>query len=123
MPSPSDLPPDPKPRNLMKALRAWNGDASGYALNIPGPVDIDIPENTDKEILKQVIREFGEGKLGSNILTITCTDRAAMEKALEYPERYDLIRLRMGGWAEFFITMYPAHQQQHLRRPMFIGKK
>ncbi len=119
MPSPSDLPPNPEPRDIFEALKGWNGPTSAYALNIAGPVDIDIPESTDKETLKKVIREFSQGSLGSNILTINCTDRDAMEKALEYPERYDLIRLRMGGWAEFFITMFPAHQQQHLRRPIF----
>lgn len=120
MPSPSDKAPDPRPRNIFAALKGWNGPTSDHALNIPGPVDIDIPENTEKETVREVIRQFAEGNLGSNILTINCCDRDAMTQALEYPERYDLIRLRMGGWAEFFITMFPAHQQQHLRRPMFV---
>jgi hypothetical protein len=26
----------------------------------------------------------------------------------------------MGGWNEFFIGMFPDHQEQHLRRPMFV---
>jgi hypothetical protein len=33
------------------------------------------------------------------------------------PEKYDLLRARMGGWSEFFVSMFPAHQAQHQRRP------
>jgi pyruvate-formate lyase len=24
----------------------------------------------------------------------------------------------MGGWSEFFIAMFPAHQAEHQRRPL-----
>jgi hypothetical protein len=34
------------------------------------------------------------------------------------PEKYDLLRVRMSGWTEFFVTMFPAHQAQHQRRPV-----
>ena len=70
--------------------------------------------------LKEVIRQFMYKKLGSNMLTITCADKETMERAQKYPEGYDLLRLRMGGWSEFYITMYTEHQEQHKRRPLFV---
>ena len=30
----------------------------------------------------------------------------------------DLLRARMGGWTEFFVSMFPAHPAQHERRPV-----
>jgi hypothetical protein len=33
------------------------------------------------------------------------------------PEKYDLLRVRVGDWTEFVVTMFPAHQVQHRRRP------
>jgi hypothetical protein len=32
------------------------------------------------------------------------------------PEKYDLLRARMGGWPEFITAIFPAHQAQK-RRP------
>jgi pyruvate-formate lyase len=25
----------------------------------------------------------------------------------------------MGGWTEFFVTLFPDHQEQHKRRPLY----
>lgn len=36
------------------------------------------------------------------------------------PEQYDLLRVRMGGWSEYFISMFPDHQQQHQHRPISV---
>ena len=38
----------------------------------------------------------------------------------DYPEKYDLLRVRTGGWTGFFIMMFPALQAQHQRRPRSI---
>ena len=54
---------------------------------------------------------------GANILTITRANPATFAGAAEEPEKYNLLRVRMGGGSEFFVVMYPAHQpqyQQHL---------
>lgn len=48
------------------------------------------------EALVEVIEEFARGT-GSNLLTITW------------------LRVRMGGWSEYFITLFPDHQQKHQR--------
>ncbi len=51
-------------------------------------------------------------------MTITCAERGDLRaEARRDPEKYDLLRARMGGWTEFFVTMFPAHQSQHERRP------
>ncbi len=120
MPSPSDLPPDRSPRGLIKALKGYAAPSFDYARNIFAPVDIDIPENFSEDALVEALKAYGRAEIGFNILTISCIDLETMEKALEYPERYDLVRQRMGGWNEFFVTMFPGHQEQHLRRPLFI---
>jgi autonomous glycyl radical cofactor GrcA len=119
MSSPMDLPPDFTPRDISKVLKGWNGSAFEDVLKIVAPVDIDIPEDTPHEVLIKVLHSFRLGELGSNMLSITCADRETLAKAQKYPERYDLLRLRYGGWSEYFIGMYNAHQEQHLRRPLF----
>ena len=30
-----------------------------------------------------------------------------------------VVRVRMGGWTEFYATMFPEHQEQHQRRQYF----
>ena len=29
-------------------------------------------------------------------------------------------RVRKGGWSEYFVAIFPAHQQQHRRRPLSV---
>lgn len=122
MPVPADLPPTDAPVEIFSALAGWNGATFDYARNLPGPVDIDIPEDFPLGALKEVIRGVGRGELGFNTLTISCADRATLESAVDDPEVYDLLRLRMGGWSELFVSMFPGHQQQHLRRPVYEVK-
>lgn len=42
----------------------------------------------------------------------------SMEQAVRDPEKHDLLRVRMGGLSEFFVTMFPAYQAQQQRRPI-----
>jgi pyruvate-formate lyase len=120
MPSPCDLPPESKPREIFKALKGWNLEAFKYAHNFPTPVDINIREDFPLEKIVELLKAFGRSELGFNILTITCVNRETLEKAVEFPEQYDLVRCRLGGWSEFYITMFPDYQQQQLRRPLFV---
>lgn len=121
MPSPSDRPPEPRPRPIVEALKGWNGSSFNYARNIPGPVDIDIAEEFPQAKLEQVIRDFARGELGFNFLTVNCNNLETLQAAVENPERYDLLRQRMGGWTEVYVCMFPGHQQQHMRRPLFVA--
>ena len=47
-------------------------------------------------------------------------DPQTFEAAQKDPEKYNLVRVRMGGWTEFFITLFPDHQEQHKRRPQHV---
>jgi pyruvate-formate lyase len=122
---PLDLPVNHKSRDAITALRSWsadeisNDDPIGVGLSNGSPVDINIRENFPVNELEDLIRKFSVGEIGSNMLTISCANPITLNKAQDFPERYDLVRLRMGGWSEFFVAMFPHHQEQHKRRPIF----
>jgi pyruvate-formate lyase len=69
--------------------------------------------------LTELISEFSHSNVGSNMITITCADPSTYEQAAQLPERYDLLRVRMGGWSEFFVAMFDFHQQYIQRRPYY----
>jgi pyruvate-formate lyase len=47
-------------------------------------------------------------------MTITCANPETYKAAMRNPEKYDLLRARMGGWMDFCVAMFQA---QHQRRP------
>ncbi len=115
-PSQADLPIDFQPANFQKILQGFSGKGSS---NYPSgaPTDLNIKEDFPSEQLEKVLRAFADGN-GSNVLTITCANPETFAGATKDPEKYDLLRVRMGGWSEFFVAMFPAHQAQHQRRPL-----
>lgn len=115
-PSFADRPIDHQEAGFLTALRGFTGEGTD-ALWETAPTDVNIRENFPVEDLVDVITEFANGA-GSNLLTVTCADPDTFTAACLDPEKYDLVRVRTGGWSEFFITMFPAHQQQHRRRPL-----
>ena len=94
-------------------------DPIGVGLANGSPVDINIREDFPCDQLETLIRGFASGELGPNMMTISCADPNTLAEAQRFPERYDLVRMRMGGWSEFFVAMFPHHQEQHKRRPIF----
>jgi pyruvate-formate lyase len=81
------------------------------------PTDFNIREDFPVEVLERALHAFATGR-GAFIKTITCANAETYEDAKRDSERYDLLHARMGGWTEFFVTMFPAHQAQHERRPV-----
>jgi pyruvate-formate lyase len=65
-----------------------------------------------------MIRRFANGE-GGSICTFTAADPETFAAAQQDPERYNLVRVRMGGWTEFFVALFPDHQEQHKRRPFY----
>jgi len=127
---PLDLPVREHGRAAVKSLRSWaagetiyddptHTDPIGVGLSCGSPVDINIRENFPLDQLKDLIRQFAEGAIGPNMLSISCADPSTLKEAQRFPERYELVRMRMGGWSEFFVAMFPHHQEQHKRRPIF----
>ena len=83
-----------------------------------GPADYNIPEGFALADLVQMIRRFADGE-GGSVCTFTVADPETFAAAQKDPESYNLVRVRMGGWTEFFVTLFPDHQEQHKRRPQY----
>lgn len=118
-PAAQDLPPNPAFRNIYQAMESYQSASVEYGLSNASPVDMNISESFPLGALQTFIKAYARGEVGGNLLTLTCADLKTYEKASKDPEQYDLVRVRMGGWTEFYATMFPAHQKQHQRRQYF----
>lgn len=104
---------------LEDGLRSYN-HASINHLSDGAPADFNIPEDFPEAELVKAIQTFADGK-SSNILTFTVANPETFAGAQRNPDEYDLLRVRMGGWTEFFIALFPDHQAQHMRRPLYVS--
>jgi pyruvate-formate lyase len=111
----------------MAALESY-ADPRIDLLSDGAPADLNIGEDFPKERLLEAMRAFANGR-GGNVLTLTVADPAtfaAAERATSDetsdaydPDAFNLVRVRMGGWSEYFNALFPAHQAQHRRRPFY----
>ncbi|OJT21537.1 hypothetical protein BO221_27385 [Archangium sp. Cb G35] len=133
-PVPEDMPPiaqDPTAKNpvagtnrpIYTGMKSWNQEAINLKLSNAAPVDLNVREDFPQEDLEEFIRQYAAGNVGSNLLTLTMADPDTYEAAAVQPERYELVRVRTGGWTEFFSAMFPAHHAQHRRRPYFLPER
>ena len=122
-PSPIDMPPMTKPIDLIKGLKDWNTDPINFGLSNAAPIDLNIDENFGLKDVEEVIGLFAKSQIGSNLITMTTADPQTYERSLKFPEKYDLVRVRQGGWSEFFVAMFPEHQNYIQRRPYYRIKK
>jgi Dyp-type peroxidase family len=133
-PVPQDLPPiaqDPLApgavpgtnRPIYTGMSSWNIDAINYNVSNAAPVDLNVREDFPVEKIEEFINEYTAGNVGSNLITITMADPDTYAVAGGQPEQYELVRVRMGGWTEFFAAMFPAHHDQHRRRPYFVPEE
>ncbi|MBB5351624.1 pyruvate-formate lyase [Haloferula luteola] len=83
-----------------------------------GAVDYNLPEDFPPDKLAALLGEFAQGGKGS-VATFTVANPKTLLEAQTSPEKYNLVRVRMGGWSEFFVTLFPDHQNQHRRRPLY----
>lgn len=121
VPAPQDLkPPAPAFRNIYQAMKSVQGKSTEYGLSNASPVDMNIEESFPLAHLQKFVKAYAHGEVGGNLITLTCADLSTYEAASQDPEKYNLVRVRMGGWTEFYATMFPAHQDQHQRRQYFI---
>jgi Dyp-type peroxidase family len=116
MPSPIDKPVDHQQCPFSSALASFEGEGS-KAMTDGAPTDFNIPEDFPKESLVEILRQFANGK-SSNILTITVSNPDTFTEAMTHPEMYDLLRIRTGGWTNFFASVFPSSQEQYRRRPL-----
>lgn len=130
-PIPQDLPPISQDRDaaaavpgayrpVYTALSSWNRDAANHGLSNAGPIDLNIREDFPIGDIEELIRRYAAGEVGGNLLTLTCADPDTYAAAAAEPERYELVRVRTGGWTEYLSAMFPAHHDQHRRRPYVV---
>jgi pyruvate-formate lyase len=119
VPSPQDLPASPAFRNIYQSMESCRSDAVEYGMSNASPVDMNISESFPLDALRRFVEAYAQGEVGGNLITLTCADLDTYKNASADPERYNLVRVRMGGWTEFYATMFPAHQDQHQRRQYF----
>lgn len=127
-PTPIDL-PVPSAGRPWSVLRSWAAgpadddpqviDPVGIGISNGSPVDINIHESFPEEELVRLLRAFANGTHGGSMLSVSCSDPGTLVAAQNQPDCYDLVRMRMGGWSEFFVAMFPEHQEHHKRRPSF----
>jgi pyruvate-formate lyase len=106
---------------LISGLRSYNSDVINH-LSDGAPADFNIREDFPETQLIDAIQTFADGKAG-NVLTFTVANPDTFIGAQKNPDDYDLLRVRMGGWTEFFISLFADHQSQHMRRPLYVASK
>ena len=104
---------------LIDALPSWN-DAAFERFSDGAPADFNIREDFPRQELVRVLRAFADGQ-GGNMMTVTVADPETLRDAARDPGRHQLVRVRMGGWTEFFSVLSSAHQSQHRRRPLYVA--
>jgi Dyp-type peroxidase family len=119
VPAAQDLPASPAFRNIYQAMESTKYESIEHGLSNASPVDMNIPESFPLPDLQDFVKKYAAGKVGSNLITLTCADLETYKNSVRDPEKYNLIRVRMGGWTEFYATMFPAHQDQQARRQYF----
>ena len=98
------------------------GDGSKDPLFYAGAVlDLNLAEDYPLDRLKHNIGSFAMGS-GPNIMTVTVADRQKLQDALTMPDR-DLQRVRMGGWTEFTVAIFPHLLKQHVRRVREVAEE
>jgi formate C-acetyltransferase len=50
------------------------------------------------------------------MMTLTITSAEELKKAMENPEKYRGLRVRMGGWSAYYVLLSKAAQKIQLKR-------
>ena len=115
-PSASDKSVDHQMAEFKKALAGYEGTGTD-AMCDGAPTDFNINEDFPLDALIEVLEQFAQGH-SSNILTVTVADPKTFEDAMSHPEKFDLLRVRTGGWTNFYTSVFPVIQEEHRRRPV-----
>lgn len=55
-------------------------------------------------------------QMGGNMMTLTITSVEELRRAMEEPEKYRGLRVRMGGWSAYYTLLSKESQKVHLKR-------
>jgi formate C-acetyltransferase len=83
------------------------------------PIDLRVSSNGLEGVggtkrIAALIKTFLEE--GGNMMTLTITSAEELKKAMENPEKYRGLRVRMGGWSAYYVLLSKASQKIHLKR-------
>jgi formate C-acetyltransferase len=83
------------------------------------PIDLRFSKSSLKseagtQRLAGFIKAFIE--LGGNMLTLTLTDVEELKRAMKEPEKYRHLRVRVGGWTAYWVTLTEEYQRLHIQR-------
>ncbi len=110
----------PRQIHIENGLKSYS-DSSFDRFSDGAPVDVNLAEDFSEATLVNVLQQIASGILGSNVVTFTVSSPKTLEMAKEAKGYdYDLIRVRMGGWTEYFCVLSDTHKDQHIRRPLFV---
>ncbi len=120
MPLPPDRPLPARTASIARTMGDWNMAAIGHGIANAAPPDLNIAEDFPHDQLVAFLRDFAQGRTGSNMMTISCASPSTLAAAMQEPERYDLVRMRTGGWSEFYVAMFDFHQEYLRRRTFYV---
>src|SRR5881394_2911490 len=89
--------------NLADSFRSYN-NASMSRMGDGAPADYNLPEDFPHSVLTERLRDFSQGK-GGSVATFTVVDPQTFVGAQKDPDSFNLVRVRMGGWTEFFVCL------------------
>lgn len=100
---------------------AINSYAKMYPAELAAGAPIDLrlsraglQDDAGTERLGALIKTFIN--LGGNMITLTVTDIEELKRAMQEPEKYRQLRVRMGGWSAYFVMLCKEQQLLHIRR-------
>jgi len=119
-PLPQDLPiARPLVHKLQYTIKSWDNPLINKISN-GAEIDFNIDEDFKLEDLVKIIQSYQKNEFPGTVLTFTCASPKTYVSANAFPTKYELLRVRTGGWSEFFITMFDAHRFQNERRQYLI---
>lgn len=88
---------------------------------MPGGAPIDLRVNINglegeegTRRISAMIQTFLEQR--GNMMTLTITSAEELRRAMECPEKYRGLRVRMGGWSAYYVLLSKESQKIHLSR-------
>ena len=87
--------------------------AAGAPIDLRGSInDLEGEEGTRR--IAALVETFIE--MGGNMMTLTITSVEELRRAMENPEKYRGLRVRMGGWSAYYTLLSKESQKIHLKR-------
>jgi formate C-acetyltransferase len=95
------------------------GAMHNYNLPAGGPLDLRLSRHLvggepGTERMVGLLRGFVRS--GGNMMTLTVVDTEELRAAQREPQRYESLRVRMGGWCAYFTMLSHEQQDHHIHR-------